>query len=91
MKKYKILFTEKAKKQLFKLNKSTQKLITAWMAKNLQDTDNPRQHGKALSGNKSGYWRYRVADYRIIVEIQDEELVILAIAIAHRRQVYTNK
>jgi mRNA interferase RelE/StbE len=44
--------------------------------------------GKPLTGSLKGYWRYRVGDYRIICELRDEELLILVIEIAHRREVY---
>ena len=86
--KYRVELTEKAKKQLKKLDKSVAKLITSWMMKNLQDCENPRQHGKGLVENRSGQWRYRIGDYRILAEIQEEKVVILVIEIAHRRSVY---
>lgn len=88
MKTYQVLYTGKAKKQLSKLDRSTLKTIKAWIDKNLVGTDDPRKHGKRLIGDKSLYWRYRVADYRIIVEIIDDKLVIMAISIAHRNEVY---
>ena len=50
--------------------------------------ENQRQKGKALVGNKLGLWRYRIGDYRLICKIEDEKLIILALAIAHRRDVY---
>ena len=63
-------------------------LIKKWMDKHLVGTQNPRLQGKALVGDKSGYWRYRVGDYRIIVRIEDSKLLIIAISIAHRSEVY---
>jgi len=51
----------------------------------LQD---PRSRGKALSGDLSGYWRYRIGDYRVIVEIRDSALVIVAVTMGHRSSVY---
>lgn len=47
--------------------------------------------GKALSGNKAGFWRYRVGDYRIICDIEDEELVILVVEVNHRSKVYKTR
>ena len=81
-------FTESARKELKKLDKYTQKLILLWLDKNLEGTDNPRGHGKALSENRVGQWRYRVGDYRIIAKIEDNRLIILVIAIGHRREIY---
>jgi mRNA interferase RelE/StbE len=48
----------------------------------------PKKIGKKLSGNLSKYWRYRVGDYRIICELIDQELIILAVRISHRKDVY---
>ncbi|MFH5879103.1 type II toxin-antitoxin system RelE/ParE family toxin [Arthrobacter sp. NA-172] len=48
----------------------------------------PRSRGKALTANMTGFWRYRVGDYRVIVEIQDAQLVIVAVAMGHRSVVY---
>ena len=55
--KYKILFTERAKKQLKKLDKYIVALIIGWLEKNIEGCDNPRAHGKGLVENKSGQWR----------------------------------
>lgn len=88
MMKYKVEYTPKAVKQLLKLDKHTQKLIYAWIDKNLQNCENPRQHGKGLVANMSGKWRYRIGDYRLIADIQDDKIVILILNIAHRRSVY---
>ncbi len=86
--KYKVKFTEAALKELKKLDKHTASLILGWIRKNLEDCENPRVHGKALTANHSGKWRYRVGDYRILAEIQDEEIIILILTVGHRRDIY---
>ena len=48
----------------------------------------PRTPGKNLKGDLGEFWRYRVSDYRVICEIQDEQLTILAVTIGRRREVY---
>lgn len=53
--------------------------------------DNPRQRGKGLTGDLSGYWRYRVGDWRVIAEIRDEDVVIIAIGLGHRSKVYRGR
>ena len=88
MKKYRVEYTSKAIKNLRKLDKNTRNLIYAWIDKNLVNCEDPRIHGKGLVGDKSGQWRYRVGDYRIICEIEDEEIVILVLEIGHRREIY---
>ena len=56
--------------------------------KNLVDTIDPRLHGKPLTGNLKGIWRYRVGDYRLFAEIRDNELIIFLFEVAHRREIY---
>ncbi|WP_331462938.1 type II toxin-antitoxin system RelE/ParE family toxin [Alterileibacterium massiliense] len=85
---YTLKYSERAIKQLKKLDKGTQKLILTWLGKNLENCDNPRIKGKGLTANRSGEWRYRVGNYRIICDIRDEELIILALSIGHRRNIY---
>lgn len=64
------------------------KMIKAWIEKNLVNCENPRVHGKGVTANRSGQWRYRIGDYRLICQINDNELVILALTVGHRREVY---
>ena len=86
--KYEVKYTEKALKSLKKLDRSVLVMIKAWIEKNLVDTENPRAHGKELTSNRSGQWRYRVGAYRVLAEIQDDVLVILLIDIGHRSSIY---
>ena len=85
---YKVEYTEQAIKELKKIDKHTQFFILAWIEKNLVDCENPRQHGKGLTANRSGEWRYRVGDYRIIAKIEDDKVIILVLTVGHRREVY---
>ena len=71
-----------------KMDSSTSKLIRTWIEKNLINTENPRIKGKALTGDLKGLWRYRVGDYRILAEIQDNKIVILILDIGHRSKIY---
>lgn len=66
---YHVELTEQARKALKKIGRQTAKLITAWIRKNLEGCTDPRQHGKGLTANRSGQWRYRVGDYRLIAEM----------------------
>jgi len=85
---YKVLFTERALRELKKLDKYTALLLTAWIRKNLECCTNPRDHGKGLTANRTGQWRYRVGDYRILAEISDETITILVLSVGHRKEVY---
>ncbi|WP_067141242.1 type II toxin-antitoxin system RelE family toxin [Oceanivirga salmonicida] len=86
--KYIVEFTEKAKKDLKKLDKYQAKLIKKWLINNLIDTKFPRKNGKPLNGTLQGLWRYRVGNYRIIAEIKDKKLIIILIEIGHRKEIY---
>lgn len=86
--KYKVVFSERATKQLKKLDKHISSLIIGWLEKNINGCENPRIHGKGLVENRSGEWRYRIGDYRIICQIKDEEVLVLVLEIGHRREIY---
>jgi len=85
---YSVKYTKSAVKKLKKLDKPTAKIITEWVKKHLEGTDNPRKLGKPLSGNRSNQWRYRKGNYRIIADIQDDEIIILILDIGHRKDIY---
>ena len=82
---YKIVPTPIFAKNLKKLDPVVRKQIKAYLNR---VTDNPRAKGKALVANRTGQWRYRIGAYRVIVNIQDNELIILALEVGHRRDIY---
>lgn len=86
---YSVEYTPQAVRELKKLDKHTRALIIGWIEKNLVGCENPRQHGKGLTANRSGQWRYRVGDYRLLAEIQDNKIVILILSVGHRSIVYS--
>lgn len=86
--KYSVEYTLQAVKQLKKLDVYTRKLILSWIEKNLVDCEDPRIHGKSLTANRSGQWRYRIGDYRVIARIQDDKVLILILEVGHRREIY---
>lgn len=88
MKKYQVIFDKKALKILKKLDKNVNAMIINWIAKNLDNCKNPRSMGKALLGDKSGYWRYRIGNYRLVCEIRDKEILIIVIGVGHRKEIY---
>ena len=85
---YSIETTARVDKEFKKLDRYTQRMIKGWIEKNLQDCQNPRLRGKGLTANRSGQWRYRIGDYRLLCQIDDGKLVILALSVGHRREVY---
>ena len=88
--KYTVRFTDRAKKDLKKLDRHTAALILGWIRKNLEGCENPRLFGKGLTANRSGQWRYRIGDYRLLADISDSTITILILNVGHRRDVYDN-
>ncbi len=89
MTKYTVEFEKDAQNVIKKMDRYEANFIMSWIAKNLNGTDNPRIHGKALVANHKGKWRYRVGNYRLIAEIDDEKVTILMLNIGHRRDIYS--
>ena len=86
---WQIEFEAGAVKDLKKLDREVARRITSFLKTRIVPLENPRSIGAALKGSNLGeLWRYRVGDYRIVCEIRDKELIILAISIGHRREVY---
>lgn len=63
---YQLTTTDKFDKAFKKLDRQTQKIIEAWIDKNLIGCENSRIHDRGLTANRSGQWRYQVGDYRIL-------------------------
>ena len=85
---YKINFSETSLKQLRKLDSLSRKRILNYVSDVLTKIENPRILGKALTGDLKGLWRYRIGNFRIVCQIQDNSLLILILKIAHRKEVY---
>lgn len=85
---YEVLFSKAALKQLKKLDRHISLFIISWIRKHLQGCENPYATGKALTANRTGQWRYRIGDFRLIAEINEETIIILILNIGHRKDVY---
>jgi mRNA interferase RelE/StbE len=85
---WRIEITRSATRQITKRDRTAQKSIQHFLRQRLTPVDNPRQWGRALQGEKHGLWRYRVGDYRLICDIQDEKITILVLELGHRKDAY---
>lgn len=85
---YKIRWEKKAIMEFKKYDRTTQLFIKKWIDKKIYNTDNPRNHGKALKGDLGEYWRYKIGNYRLICKIKDNELCILVISVGDRKSIY---
>jgi mRNA interferase RelE/StbE len=83
-----IEYAETVKKQLRKLDRSAARRIVDFMDERVAASDDPRAMGKALKGALGDLWRYRVGDYRVFCDIQDQVLTVLVLQIGNRREVY---
>ena len=88
---YKFVTTTTFDKEFKKLDKSVQKIIAKYIKSNLINSTNPFLKGKALTTNLKGIWRYRIMNYRLLVEIKEDKFIIKALSIGHRREIYNLK
>jgi mRNA interferase RelE/StbE len=82
---WKVEVSDVAERQLRKLDRPIQVRILDWLEERIQGSKNPRHFGKPLKGDYAGFWRYRIGDYRVLCDIQDEKVVVLVLTIGHRR------
>ena len=85
---YRVEVTPRFEKEFKKLDSYTRKMVKACIEKNLTNCTDHKVFGKVLTANRKGQWRYRIGDFRLICSIEDDRLVILALSIGHRREVY---
>lgn len=84
---WRVEFDQDAIKSLKKLDKSVASNIIDYLD-DIAALDDPRARGKGLTGHLAGLWRYRVGDYRIICDLHDEELIMVALDLGHRSKIY---
>lgn len=80
-----------AQKQLGKLDKPVAERILDWLNDRIEGCKNPRHFGESLKGELSGLWRYRIGDFRVICDVQEKRLVVLALSVGHRRDIYRKR
>ena len=85
---WKVEFEREAEKELNRIDRQHAKRILRYMFERIAKPDDPRRFGEALKQNLSGFWKYRVGNYRIICDIQDETVTVLVVRVGHRRKVY---
>jgi mRNA interferase RelE/StbE len=85
-------FDPDAVKDLKKLDRPVQSRILSFLSERVAALDDPRSIGEALAGAKLGnYWKYRVGDWRIICDIQDQRIIVRVLRVGNRRDVYRQK
>ena len=84
---YRIEFEAQALEDFSRLDGTVKKRIQKYIDK-IAEREDPRTLGESLQENLSTYWKYRVGDYRLVAEIQDDKFIVLMLVIDHRRKVY---
>jgi mRNA interferase RelE/StbE len=79
---------DRARRELRKLDKPIQVEILRYLRQRVSTSDDPRRFGRSLAGDKAGLWRYRVSPYRLVCRIEENRLVVLVLAVGHRKEVY---
>lgn len=85
---WRVEFDRAAVRDLRKLGSEAERLILRYMRERIAGTKDPRSFGHALTGDLKGLWRYRVGDYRIVAQIEDDRFIVLVVTVGHRREVY---
>ena len=84
-----IEFDPDALKDLRKLDKPVQVRLIGFLRNRISTLNNPRDLGEALSGQRLGtYCKYRVGDWRMICDIQDQRIVVRVLRVGSRREIY---
>ena len=84
-----IEFDEAAKKELAKLDRQVAQRLLDFLTQRVISLKDPRSVGQALKGSKLGeFWKYRVGDFRIIANIQDQKMIILVLRVGNSREIY---
>lgn len=83
-----IEYTESARRQLRKLDRSSASRILDYMDRSVAPLEDPRSVGKALRGALGEFWRYRVGRFRVICELEDRALTVIVVRIGDRKDVY---
>jgi mRNA interferase RelE/StbE len=85
---WRVEFTPAADKALGKLERQVQRRIAQFIDTRLVTSEDPRRLGEAYKGPLTGYWKYRVGDYRLVCDIQDRKICILVVTIGDRKEIY---
>lgn len=79
--------TEQFDRDFKKLDRAIQRRVMVYLEE-VEKLDDPCQRGRGLTANHTGVWRYRVGDHRILAQIIDNSLTVLALNVDHRKDVY---
>lgn len=86
---WRIEFDPDSAKELRKLDRPVQQRLLGFLRLRVAPLEDPRSIGEALAGARLGsFWKYRVGDWRLICDLQDERIVVRVLRVGHRREAY---
>ena len=86
---WRVEFLPSARRDLEKLSPEVRDRIADFLRERIATDLSPRRVGEPLTGRQyKGQWRYRVGDYRLVVRLKDEVLLVTVIKVGHRSAVY---
>ena len=87
---YSVELSESADRELGKLDAQLRKRIPKFLHERVAKLDDPRSIGEALHGSRFGeFWKYRVSDFRLICNIEDDHVVVVVVLrVGHRKEIY---
>ena len=59
-------------------------VIVKWLEDNV-DSKDPRRHGKPLTGDIEGLWRYEIGDCKVLCQITDDKVIVLDVSTGHKK------
>ena len=84
---WQVEWDDRARRELRQLEGSIQRQILQYLRDRIATDASPRRFGKALTGDRIGLWRYRVGNYRLVCKIENDQLIVLVLAVGHRREI----
>jgi mRNA interferase RelE/StbE len=85
---WRVEFDRAAARDLRTLGSDAERRILRYLRERIAGSADPRRFGHALTGDRKGFWRYRIGDYRIVATIEDDRFVVVVVAVGHRHEVY---
>ena len=86
---WKVELSSQGQRHLDVLDRQVAKRVLSFLFERVAQLEDPRSIGDALKGTRLGHlWRYRVGDFRVICDLQDNTLTVLVVSVGNRREVY---
>jgi mRNA interferase RelE/StbE len=83
---YRLVYTQRAVRDISRLDAGVKKRIGTTL---LRFKDNPLQYAENLTDPELGGYRFRIGDYRVIFDIEKNDIVVLRVG--HRKEIYRRK